>query len=417
MCERGLTRRSLLTATGAGGLALTRAAHARAAVATALDPPDLRAQQIRRTVADAAALATIAPTLPAGPGQPSIVAREAWAQGRCQPRVAPEYGSVQMAVVHHTENPNGYTPEQVPAMLRAIYVFHRYGRGWNDIGYNFVIDRFGRIFEGRAGGIDEAVIGAQAGGYNYVSTGIAILGEYGAVRISAAARTALCQLLAWKLSLHGTPVSGEVAVRVDPAGAVYSRYPAGAHVRLPRVAGHRDADTTECPGNALYGELPGVRQSAAALAGAPARLTLGVRSAAAGAPNVAGEAGAPSTAPTPGPPGAPGTAGATGAPTVLAGALKLLGAAETPIAGAPIAIQLRSVARHGELVGESTLATTVSAADGSFSVPLAAAPGAPPAAVRALCPGGAGVPAAVSAAVALRSVIVPTAPAAPPAAP
>ena len=82
------------------------------------------------------------------------------------PRVAPEYGAVRMAFVHHTENPNGYSAGEVPAMLRAIFVFHRYVRGWNDIGYNFVIDLYGRIFEARAGGIDEPVVGAQAGGYN-----------------------------------------------------------------------------------------------------------------------------------------------------------------------------------------------------------------------------------------------------------
>ena len=88
-------------------------------------------------------------------------------------------------------------------MLRAIYAFHRYVNGWNDIGYNFVIDRFGRIFEARAGGIDEPVVGAQAGGYNLVSTGVAVLGSFSDVPISPAARAALERLLAWKLSLHG----------------------------------------------------------------------------------------------------------------------------------------------------------------------------------------------------------------------
>ena len=74
------------------------------------------------------------------------------------------YGTVELAFVHHTENPNGYSAAQVPAMLRAIYAFHRYVNGWNDIGYNFVIDLYGRVFEARAGGIDQPVVGAQAGG-------------------------------------------------------------------------------------------------------------------------------------------------------------------------------------------------------------------------------------------------------------
>ena len=98
--------------------------------------------------------------------------------------MAPEYGAVRMAFVHHTENPNGYAAGEVPAMLRAIYAFHRYVHGWNDIGYNFAIDLYGRIFEARAGGIDEPVVGAQAGGYNLASTGVAVLGTFSGVPIS-----------------------------------------------------------------------------------------------------------------------------------------------------------------------------------------------------------------------------------------
>ena len=144
---------------------------------------ELRARRARRRRSppgrspSEAASRCSAPMLPAGAGQPPIIARRAWAGGVSRPRVAPEYGAVEMAFVHHTENPNGYTPGEVPAMLRAIYAFHRYGNGWNDIGYNFVLDLFGRIFEARAGGIDEPVVGAQAGGYNLVSTGVAVLGE------------------------------------------------------------------------------------------------------------------------------------------------------------------------------------------------------------------------------------------------
>src|SRR4029077_6678725 len=163
-----------------------------------------------------------------------------------------------LAFVHHTDSPNGYTRGEVPAMLRAIYAFHTYVNGWDDIGYNFAIDAFGRIFEARAGGIDEPVVGAHAGGYNMVSSGVAVLGTFASVPISPAARSALEELLAWKLSLHGLPSQGQVVVKVNPAGASYSKYPANSRVSLPRIAGHRDADTTDCPGNALYGELPAI---------------------------------------------------------------------------------------------------------------------------------------------------------------
>ena len=221
-----------------------------------------------------ASLPLAAPVLQAGAGQPPIIARRAWAKGRATPRVAPSYGAVRLAFVHHTNSPNGYTRGEVPAMLRAIYAFHTYVNGWDDIGYNFAIDAFGRIFEARAGGIDEPVVGAHAGGYNLVSSGVAMLGSFVDRRPSRAAVAALKRLLAWKLALHGVPAEGRVVVRVNPAGARYSRFPANAHVALPRLAGHRDADSTECPGNALYGELPAIRNAVHKLAPRPSLLTL-----------------------------------------------------------------------------------------------------------------------------------------------
>ncbi|MDE3070959.1 MAG: N-acetylmuramoyl-L-alanine amidase, partial [Acidobacteriota bacterium] len=275
----------------------------------------------------ATALALAAPVLQAGPGQPPIIARRVWAGDSSHPSVAPEYGAVRMGFVHHTENPNGYGPAEVPAMLRAIYVFHRFARGWDDIGYNFVIDLYGRIFEARAGGIDEPVAGAQAGGYNGVSTGVAVLGTFSSTPISAPARRALEHLLAWKLALHGAPAQGRVVVRVNPAGAVYSRYPANARVALPRIAGHRDADTTECPGDVLYGELPGMRPRIASLQGRPLRATIALRSA----------SGGPAPAPLP-----------AGLPVLVSGTLASLDG--TPIAGAAVALRERHVARHGEVV-------------------------------------------------------------------
>ena len=210
--------------------------------------------------------------LDAGPGQPPIIARSAWAHG-AGPAAPPAFGTIKLAFVHHTDNANGYSAGEVSAMLLAIYDFHRYVRGWDDIGYNFVIDAFGRIWEARAGGIDQAVIGAQAGGYNAVSTGVAVLGTFTDVSPSQAAIDALEHLLAWKLSLHGVPARGDVTVEVDPAAAFYTPFAPGAHVSLPRVAGHRDGDTTDCPGNVLYGQLPGIRPVIERLAGSPAALS------------------------------------------------------------------------------------------------------------------------------------------------
>ncbi len=332
----------------------------------------------------AAGLALATPTLAAGPGQPPIIARRTWAHRTSVPRVAPEYGAVRMAFVHHTENPNGYAASEVPAMLRAIYVFHRYVNGWNDIGYNFVIDSYGRIFEARAGGIDEPVVGAHAGGYNLVSTGIAVLGSFMAIPISTAARNALEALVAWKLSLHGVPAHGTVTVRVNPAGAHYSRFPANAHVPLPRIAGHRDGDATDCPGNVLYGELPAIRTAVRRLAMNPARATIAL------------------TAPPPpsSTPSAPEAVDATGNSEpaqlqALSGVLELLDG--TPVTGAPVLIQARTVSRKGEAVSERTLAETTTDSAGAWTVGAApAGPGAGGMWLRALCPGAPGIGACVS---------------------
>jgi hypothetical protein len=360
----GLTRRSLIAAVAAA-----------AANGVARPTAALAQLMTSRPPATVSRLPLVRSGLQAGPGQPPIVARRAWALGGAHPKVAPSYGSVKLAFVHHTENPDGYSAAEVPAMLRSIFAFHRYTHGWNDIGYNFVVDRFGRIFEARAGGVDEPVIGAHAGGYNAYSTGIAVLGTYGSQRISPAARTALEHLLAWKLSLHGAPLEGRVTVRVTPGGAVYSRYPANTPVSLPRVAGHRDGDSTDCPGNALYGELQALRSAAVRLAGRPARATLQAQ-----------------------PPEA------IGAPTTLMGSLRLLDG--TPLASAPIELQVRTVRHRGEVATERTVSHAVTGSDGRWSLPVAVSPASTrTTALRAVCPGGAGLPTVVSDPLALAGAV------------
>src|SRR5258708_19991729 len=94
-------------------------------------------------------------------------------------------------------------------MVQGICLFHRNVNGGNAIGYNFLVAGFGQIFEGRAGGIDEPIVGAQAGGYNLASTGVGMLGSFISTAPSAAALTAVAHPLAWKLSLPGGPPEGE----------------------------------------------------------------------------------------------------------------------------------------------------------------------------------------------------------------
>ena len=212
------------------------------------------------------AVASVAGTLSAklagaAEPKPAIVPRGDWGADKCPPRTSASYGQVRAAYVHHTVNPNDYTRAEAPQIVLAMCRYHRNTNGWNDIGYNFVVDRFGTIYEGRAGGTEAAVIGAQAEGFNSYSTGIANIGTFSDVPQSQAALDAMARLIRWKLPLHGYPTSG-TAVMVSAGGGT-NRYPAGRSVRVKRVIGHRDTNATECPGGALYAQLDDLRSMVA----------------------------------------------------------------------------------------------------------------------------------------------------------
>ena len=190
--------------------------------------------------------------------QPQVVPRAGWGAADCPPRRAPDYGEVRTAFIHHTVNSNDYTRAEAPSVVLGICRFHRNTNGWNDIGYNFLVDRFGTIYEGRAGGIDQPVVGAQAEGYNTQSTGIANLGTFTSVRQTPEALRAIARLIRWKLPIHGAPTAGKTTL--VSAGGSSNRFPAGRAVPAQRVIGHRDTGATSCPGEALYAQLPELRR-------------------------------------------------------------------------------------------------------------------------------------------------------------
>lgn len=185
-------------------------------------------------------------------GSPPIVSRDAWGGNELLRRNQPRYASaVRLVIVHHTATPNDYTPDQAAAIVRGIDIYHVRSNGWNDIGYNFLIDRFGRVYEGRYGGITRNVIGAHALGFNTGSVGIALIGNFMTTRPTTAAVQALERLIAWRLDLaHVDPVSTLTYVS---GGS--ERWRAGLKVRLRAVSGHRDTGSTSCPGNYLYARL------------------------------------------------------------------------------------------------------------------------------------------------------------------
>jgi hypothetical protein len=198
-----------------------------------------------------------------------VIGRSSWSgHGQCTPRHRPLLGQVEVVFVHHTDTATSYSRDDVPAMILAICRYHRESNGWDDIGYNFLVDRFGRVWAGRAGGIDKAVVGAQTAGFNGESTGIANLGTFQSTRQTDAAIRAMARLIRWKLPLHGARTSGHATL--VSVGSPDGGYPAGATLRLDRIAGHRDAFATDCPGAALYAQLPGLRDMVGQIAPQPA---------------------------------------------------------------------------------------------------------------------------------------------------
>jgi N-acetylmuramoyl-L-alanine amidase len=183
--------------------------------------------------------------------KPSVVNRAGWGAdlptGGCRPRKPPEYGTVQAAVIHHTVNANDYTPEEAPSIVLGICRFHVYGNGWNDIGYNALADRYGTLYEGRAGGLKQAVVGAHTGGFNSQTTSISSIGDHTAEVPTPQAQRSIIQFLAWKMAVsRATPVT--TSVQLTSGGGAGNRFPNGAIATVPRIIGHTTLNNTACPG-------------------------------------------------------------------------------------------------------------------------------------------------------------------------
>lgn len=200
----------------------------------------------------------------ATPIQPGIISRAEWGADESWRSYAsgcngsPSYASrLYLAFIHHTVNANSYGPDESDDYIRSIYHYHTHANGWCDIGYNFIIDAYGRIFEGRYGGLDKAVIGAHAGGFNTGSTGVALLGEFQNSGVPQASIDALHRLLPWKLMHHGVDAGADVTM-VSGGSTAYSP---GTAVRLRTISGHRDVSATTCPGQYLYAPISDWRRN------------------------------------------------------------------------------------------------------------------------------------------------------------
>ena len=168
-------------------------------------------------------------------------------------------------IVHHTAGSNTYSCSDSPAIIRGIYAYHVQSKGWQDIGYNFLVDKCGTIFEGRKGGVDRPVMGAHSYGWNSQTSGISVLGNYDTVAPSTAALTAVARVAAWKLGQYGGDPAGTVQLTAGATekNAAGQQFQAGTAYTFPQVHGHRDGYATECPGSNLWAQLPTLRTWAA----------------------------------------------------------------------------------------------------------------------------------------------------------
>lgn len=195
---------------------------------------------------------------PAPSGAPPIHSRADW--GASAPTSTPSSATtLKMAVVHHTAGTNDYSAAQVPGIIKGIQSYHQQSRGWNDIGYNFLVDKFGRIWEGRGGGIGKPVIGAHASGFNTGSVGVSLLGTFSSAGATPEALNATSAVIGWKFSLHGVDANGTTTA----VGSSDNKFPNGQVVTLPTIVGHQDVGQTDCPGR-VQSQLPSIRNAAAA---------------------------------------------------------------------------------------------------------------------------------------------------------
>lgn len=189
---------------------------------------------------------------------PSIYSRAQWGADESMMGWAPEYASTtKAATIHHTATSNDYSKDDVPRILRGMYAFHAKTRGWGDIGYNVLVDKYGRTWEGRTGGLASSVVGAHAGAMNAYNFGVSMIGDYNLVTPPDALVRAVAAVVAWKFSLYGVDPRGKATLTSGGGGT--ARFPAGAHVTLPTIRGHRDSNNTDCPGKHGYAALGQIR--------------------------------------------------------------------------------------------------------------------------------------------------------------
>ena len=204
-------------------------------------------------------------TPPAGvlmAGQPpAIISRAEWGADESLRCGNPQYGNgVRAGVVHHTAGSNDYSPLESAGIVKAIYTYQSKTLGWCDIAYNALVDKYGQVFEGSAGGLTKPVEGFHTGGFNRNTWGVAMMGNFDDVAPTPLQIRTVGRLLGWRLGMDNLDPKGTVAL--ESAGSHYTTFPAGAIATLPTIFAHRDVGNTDCPGNAAYALMDEIRDIA-----------------------------------------------------------------------------------------------------------------------------------------------------------
>jgi hypothetical protein len=190
---------------------------------------------------------------------PAIYSRAQWGADEKLMGWDHEYApTIKAATVHHTADGNNYSAADVPAIMRSIYAYHAVSLGWGDIGYNVVVDKYGRAWEGRSGGLASTVVGAHAGGFNYETFGVSMLGNFDLVDTTPVMIDMVASVIAWKLSLYGVDPTG--TTQLTSLGGGTAKYAKGVAVKLPTVFAHRDVGATACPGRYGYSHMDEIRK-------------------------------------------------------------------------------------------------------------------------------------------------------------
>ncbi len=216
-------------------------------------------------------MSTVAASTVSAP-KPAIISRAEWGadetQRRGNARISP---TIKAAFVHHTASKNNYSAEQSAQQMRNLYSWYVKGLKYQDMAYNFLIDRFGRVYEGRGGGMDQAVVGGHTAGFNEETFAVSAIGNFQTFNPEAPEKEAIVEsiasLVAWKMSMNHRDPNGTTTL-VSNSGSGTSKYRPGQEAAAAVVGGHRDIGSTSCPGQFLHAELPNIRARAGAKMGA-----------------------------------------------------------------------------------------------------------------------------------------------------